>query len=193
MLIRYTLAALSFAVCGLCPAVVTAQESTSYRVLATSRTSTMQKEMQMAAEAGFRFAAVMGGETSLGGKEVVVLMQKSGSGSTYEYRLLATTRTSTMQKELQEASDAGFEYVGQTVFQSAFSGQEVSCILERHREAKPNQSHYEYRLLATKRTSTLQHELQEIGDQGFVAVGMTVGETAIGGSELVVITRRTRR
>jgi hypothetical protein len=184
---------LSFAVCGLGPSLVVAQQTTDYRVLATSKTATMQKEMQSAAEAGFRFAAVMGGETSFGGKEVVVLMQKSGSGATYDYRLLATNKTSTMQKELQEASDAGFEYVGQTVFQSAFGGQEVGCILERHREAKPNPGRYEYKLLATKRTSTLEKELQSVGDQGFTAIGMTVGETALGGSELVVITRRTRR
>jgi hypothetical protein len=190
---RYVLALLSFAVCGLGPSLVVAQQTTDYRVLATSKTATMQKEMQSAAEAGFRFAAVMGGETSFGGKEVVVLMQKSGSGATYDYRLLATNKTSTMQKELQEASDAGFEYVGQTVFQSAFGGQEVGCILERHREAKPNPGRYEYKLLATKRTSTLEKELQSVGDQGFTAIGMTVGETALGGSELVVITRRTRR
>lgn len=190
---RHMLALLSFAICGLGPSLAVAQQTTDYRVLATSRTGTMEKEMQDAAEAGFRFAAVMGGETSFGGKEVVVLMQKSGSGATYEYRLLATSRTSTMQRELQEASDAGFEYVGQTVFQSAFGGREVGCILERHREAKPNAGRYEYKLLATKRTSTLEKELQSLGDQGFAAIGMTVGATALGGSELVVITRRARR
>jgi hypothetical protein len=46
-------------------------------VLATSRTSTMQKEMQEAGGDGYRIAAVMGGETPLGGNEVVVLMQKT--------------------------------------------------------------------------------------------------------------------
>lgn len=176
-----------------CASSAFAQEQTDYRVLATSKTSTMQKEMQEAAEAGYRFAAVMGGETSFGGKEVVVLLQKSGSGATYEYRLLATNKTSTMQKELQDASDAGFEYVGQTVFESLFGGKEVTCILERHREAKPEPGRYEYKLLATSKTSTLQKELTQIGEQGFTAVGMTVGQTAMGGSELVVITRRRRR
>jgi hypothetical protein len=33
-----------------------------YRVLATNRTSTMEKELNEAAEAGFRFQAVMGGD-----------------------------------------------------------------------------------------------------------------------------------
>ena len=41
-----------------------------YRVLATSKTSTMEKEMNEAASAGFSFAGVMGGETAVGSKEV---------------------------------------------------------------------------------------------------------------------------
>ena len=165
-----------------------AQDATSYRVLATSKTSTMQKEMQEAGEAGFRFAAVMGGDTSFGGKEVVVLMQKAAAPARLEYRLLATSKTSTMQKELQEAGDAGFELVGQTVFESLFGGKEVTAILERDPSATPLRNTIQ--LVATKRTSTLQKELLEVGEQGFRAIGITVGETAIGGGELVVITRR---
>lgn len=168
-----------------------AQDATDYRVLATSKTSTMQKEMQEAADAGFRFVSVMGGETSFGGKEVVVLMQKVPAAGRYEYRLLATNKTSTMQKELQEAADAGFEFVGQTVFESLFGGKEVASILERREGA--SQQKWEYKLIATKKTSTLQKELQELGAETFEAVGMTVGQTAIGGSELVVITRRKVR
>jgi hypothetical protein len=49
---------------------------------------------------------------------------------------------------------------------------------------------FTHRVLATNTTSTMQKELQELADQGFHAVGMTVGSTAIGGKELVVITRR---
>ena len=171
------------------PAMAAAQEGTSYRVLATNKTSTMQKEMQEAGEAGFKFAAVMGGDTSFGGKEVVVLMQKAPGVGRREYRLLATSKTSTMQKELQEAADAGFEFVGQTVFESLFGGKEVAAILERDPSAAVK-DRYEYKLIATKKTSTLQKELQEVGEQGFQALGMTIGETAIGGGELVVITRR---
>lgn len=161
-----------------------------YRVLATNKTSTMEKELNEAAEAGFRYAAVMGGETSFGGSEVVTVTGRaSGQQARYEYRLLATNKTSTMQKEIQAASDAGFEYVGQTVFKSAFGGKEVVCILERDKTvAKP--ARYEYRLLATKKTATMQKELSEVGEAGYDVVGMTVSETAMGGAELVTITRR---
>jgi hypothetical protein len=166
-----------------------APERVDYKVLATNKTSTMQKEMQEAAEAGFQFGGVMGGETSFGGSEVVVVMQKTAASKPrFDYRLLATSKTSTMQKEMQEAGDAGFEYRGQTVFKSTFGGKEVVTILERDREAKLPR--YEYRLLATKKTSTMQKELLETGEQGFAFVGMTVADTAMGGSEVVSITRR---
>ena len=166
-----------------------AQQAISYRVLATSKTSTMQKEMQEAGDAGFRFVAAMGGETAIGGKEVVVLMEKAaGVAVHYEYRVQATTKTSTLQKEIQEAGEAGFEVVGQTVFESTFGGKETAAVLQRKTGAPTTR--FEYKLAATSKTSTLQKELQELADQGFEAVGMTIGSTAIGGKELVVITRR---
>ncbi len=176
-------------VCSASPSLL-AQEATMHRVLATSKTSTMQKEMQEAGDAGFRFAAVMGGETAVGGKEVVVVMQKpTASASKFEYRLLATNRTSKMEKEMQEGSDAGFQYVGQTVFESAFGGREVVCILERDLSIT-SPSKQSYRLLATTKTSTMEKELKEAGNAGYVVVGMTVGETLVGGKELVAITRK---
>lgn len=160
-----------------------------HRVLATNKTSTMEKELNDAAEAGFRFKAVMGGETAIGGNEVVAVLAKSGaSRSRFAYKLLATNRTSTMEKELQAAAQDGYEYVGQTVFRSAFGGDEVVCILERDKDNSGAPS--QYRLLATTRTSTLQRELQDVERAGYEVMGMTVGKTALGGRELVAITRR---
>jgi len=167
-----------------------AAETTEYRVLATNKTSTMEKEMRDAAAAGFRFGGTMGGETAFGGNEVVVVMTKAGGAAQrYEYRLLATTKTSTMQRELEEAAAAGFQYRGQSVFASMFGGKEVVVILERDREAS-SKDRWEYRLLATSKTSTMQRELSDTGAQGFEYVGMTVASTAMGGNELVTITRR---
>lgn len=162
-----------------------------YRVLATNKTSTMEKELNEAADAGFRFQAVMGGETAVGGNEVVAVTSRTGdSKARYAYKLLATSKTSTMQKELQEAADAGFEYRGQTVFKSVFGGEEVVCILERDKDSGLQPS--EYKLLATSKTGTLQKELLEAGAGGYQVVGMTVSKTAMGGKELVAITRRVR-
>jgi hypothetical protein len=52
----------------------TKPEQREFRLLATNKTSTMQKEMNEAANAGFHFEGTMGGETSFGGSEVVVII-----------------------------------------------------------------------------------------------------------------------
>ena len=164
-----------------------------YRVLATSKTSTLEKELNEAAEAGFRFVTVMGGETAIGGKEAVSIMSRhKGDHGRYMYKLLATSKTSTMQKEMQQAADAGFEYRSQTVFESLIGGKEVVAIMERDKD-QPTAGMYQYKLFATTKTSTMQKELQEAGDQGFEVLGMTVASTAIGGKELVAIARRKVR
>ena len=170
----------------------TEEQRYEYRLLATKKTSTMRKEMNRAAEDGFRFETVMGGKTSFGGSQVVVIMSRpvgSEASARYQYQLLATSKTSTMQKEMQEASDAAFEYRGQTVFKSTFGGEEVVVILERDQEVYPP-LRYEYKLLATKKTSTMQKEMQVAAAQGFVLVGLTVSKTRFGGSEVVTIMRR---
>lgn len=163
-----------------------------YKLLATNLTSTMEKEMNQASALGFRLAAVMGGETSFGGSEVVVVMQKgreSASGS-FQYRLLATNRTSTMEKEMNQAAAEGFGYAGQTVFETTFGGKETVVIMERK---GVGETRYEYKLLATNRTSTMQKELAREGENGFKLAGMTVSSTIFGGEELVSILQRPVR
>ena len=135
-----------------------------YRVLATAKTSTMEKELNDGAEAGFRFQAVMGGDTAGGSEVVVVMARRADVKAQVAYKLLATSKTSTMEMELRAAAEAGFEYRGQTVFKSAFGGQEVVCILERDASVGPARS--AYRLVATTKTSTLQKELQGAGAAG---------------------------
>jgi hypothetical protein len=93
-----------------------------YRILATSKTSTMERELNDAAAAGYRFGKAMGGKTAIGGPEVVVAMVKRSGAQNQvgRYKLLATSRTATMQRELQQAADQGYEYLTQSVFESAF-------------------------------------------------------------------------
>ena len=162
-----------------------------YKLLATNKTSTMEKELNEAAEAGFRFEGVMGGQTGFGGKEVVsILSRPLGTPATaaYEYKLCATTKTSTMQKEMAEAAGAGYRYRGQTVTDTMFGGQEVVVIMERVRGDRA--PHFEYKLLATNKTSTMQKEITEAAEAGYVFTGITVGNTGFGGREVVLITQR---
>lgn len=170
-----------------------AKAEVEYKLLATNRTSTMEKEMNEAASAGYKFVEVVSGDTAFGGSEALVIMKRTTEGeqkARYEYKLLATTKTGTMQKELQEAGDAGFEHRGQSVFKKTF-GAEVMVILERDKDAKPTL--WEYKLLATNKTSTMQKEVMEAAAAGYEFVGFSTGSTYWGGNEVVTIMRRPRQ
>jgi len=160
-----------------------------YAVVATSRTSTMEREMNEWAEDGYRFQGVMGGDTAFGGSEfVAVMMRGAGASGRFAYRVLATAQTSTMQDEMTDAGGEGYDYRGQTVYSSLFGGDEVVVIMEQDNDAPLLR--FEYLLLATSQTSTLATELNRAGPRGFELVGVSVGETTFGGEEVVVITRR---
>ena len=105
------------------------QEQEKYKLLATNRTGTMQDELNEAGAVGYRFAGTQGGETAFGGREAVVVMELDPEGRRFRYILLATSRTGTLQRELNEVPPE-FELVGMTVFSSTFGGKEAAVILE---------------------------------------------------------------
>src|SRR5262252_8615533 len=113
-------------------ALVSTDDPVEYRLLATNTTSTMQKELSEAGAAGYLYSGQTVYNSAFGGREVVVILERSeGAKTAYEYKLLATARTSTMQKELNEAGRAGFVFCGMTVAETAFGGREVVSILRR--------------------------------------------------------------
>jgi hypothetical protein len=110
------------------------QANKEYKLLATSRTSTMQKELQEAGDQGFDFCGQTLFESAFGGKEVSVILERSPASAKrrIEFKLLATTRTSTMEKELKEAGAAGFQFLEVIVGTTATAGKEVVSILRRY-------------------------------------------------------------
>lgn len=100
-----------------------------YLLLATNRTGTMEEELNEAGARGYRFAGTQGGETAFGGREAVVIMALDPEGRRFRYILLATNRTGTMQRELNEAPPE-YDFAGMTVFSSTFGGREAAVILE---------------------------------------------------------------
>ena len=107
-----------------------------YLLLATSRTGTMQEELNAAGARGYRVAGAQGGETAFGGDEAVVIMRLDPEGRRFRYILLATSRTGTMQEELN-AAPPEYELVAMTVFRSRFGGSEAAAILEAEAESEP--------------------------------------------------------
>lgn len=142
--------------------------SQRFLLLATKKTSTMQKELSEAAAAGYRI--MVGSPTS--GTEMALILEKVATPpDTYEYWLLATTRTSTMQKELNEAAAKGFRLLPRTMIAKAQMFGEVEIVVVMEKPPGPPQ-HYQYLLLATSLTGTLQKEMSQAIKDGYDVVGM---------------------
>lgn len=153
-----------------------------YLVLETVKTSTMQKELDEAAARGFR--VVFGAPT--GGPEMAILMERAPEGSEpYRYKLLATTRTKTMQKEINDVAAEGYRLLPRTVIsKDALFGIEAILVLER---APGNASRYEYKIFSTESTSKLQKEVAEAEAEGYVVTGMVSR-----GEHMVILEKETR-
>lgn len=154
-----------------------------YLVLETVKTSTMQKELDEAAARGFR--VVFGAPTA--GAEMVILLERAPEGSEpYRYRLLATTRTKTMQKEINDVAAEGYRLLPRTVIskEMLFGSIEAILVLER---APGNESRYEYKLFSTESTSKLQKEVAEAEAEGYVVTGIVSR-----GDHLVILEKETR-
>ena len=105
-----------------------------YTLLATSKTSTLQKELQQAGDQGYEYCGQTVFESAFGGREVSILLERSQSDAEkkrIDYKLLATSKTSTMEKELRQAGDAGYRFLGVVIGKTALGGREVISILQK--------------------------------------------------------------
>ncbi len=162
----------------------TDSENLQYKLLATTRTSTMQKEINATAAQGYRI--IVGAPTS--GSEMALFLSREGTiKDPYHYKLLATNRTGTMQKEINEAATQGYRLIPSTMISKnqILGGAEIVMIMER--PPKTNKQ-YDYKLLATSLTSTMQKEVTEAKESGYVIVGMVSR-----GEHIVVMERESAK
>ena len=110
------------------------------------------------------------------------------SSGAIRYKLLATNKTKTIRKEMNEAATHGYEFSA-TMTGPTLGGKEVVVVMSKPADASPARR-YEYELLATNKTSTMQKELREAGAEGFRYRGQSVAKTSFGGKEVVVILER---
>jgi hypothetical protein len=153
-----------------------------YLVLDTMKTSTMQKELQDAADRGYRLVDGQGSWL------LSAILEKT-TGSTaepLEYLLLATKKSGTMQKEIDEASSQGYRFLSVLGI-----GPEVTIVMQRTKGVTVPAD--EHKLLATSSIKTMQRELLVEAAKGFRFVGQTVFEKSpmLGGNEYVAILQRS--
>ncbi len=137
-------------------------------LLAASSTTTLQQELDKAGQLGFH--VTMG--TTRGNAEMVLLLQRDLKlTEKVEYRLLATNATGTFQKEISAAATQGFRFAPETLLnkKSGIAGDEIVAVMEKPARVSKR---YEYKIIATNQTSTLESEWVVALSQGYRAVGI---------------------
>ncbi len=141
-------------------------EGPAYRFLAARRASTLERELNAAAEAGFRVVTVTWGQDGIvpfpgDRNETMVLLEGQDGPQRFRYRVMYATTEKTLEAALNKAGTEGF--LVRAVARRAI-------ILERGEaeEAVP----IEYRVVTTTRISTLEAEIAAAAGAGYAPVGI---------------------
>lgn len=152
------------------------EEDQSYLVLSTKRIQTMEKELDEVARKGFR--VMYGAPTQ--SFDMAILLQRApeAKNEPYGYRILATTRNKTMEKELNEFASQGYRLLPRTiVFKQGFFTAELLMIMERDPHVKNN---YEYKLVTAGKETKLHKKIDQAMGEGFVPITMvTIGDHVV--------------
>ena len=152
-------------------AAADADDRSVYKVLATRRASTLERELNEAAAVGYRLqtltwrvGGMLWGVVPLPGdrREMVAILTRTAQPRRFSYRVVAVTdeRESQIEARLNEAGEAGYRVreVG------------TSVILERDEAADPVAT--DYRVVTTTRVGTLEAEMAAAGRDGYRPVGL---------------------
>ena len=147
----------------------------SFVILSTKRIQTMEKELTEMANRGYH--VLYGAPTNQ--VDMALLMDRNASGrANFEYKILATSRISTMQKELNEAGAAGYRLLPRTIiFKNGFLTAELTMIVERDPSLN---STYEYDLVESIKETSLHKLIDASIARGFAPMTMiTLGKNIV--------------
>lgn len=154
----------------------------NYLVLSTKRIQTMEKELAEASAKGFR--VLYGGPTQSYDMALFLQRVTEPGQPTYAYKVLATSRLKTMEKELNDAARGGFRMLPRTaIFKHGLLTAELVMLMERAPQAGLN---YEYRLVSAGKESKLHRKIEEAAGQGFAPLTIVTG-----GEHIVVMEKVT--
>lgn len=157
-------------------------------LIAANRQDTIQKELADRAAAGYRLTAVSCW------KEMVVALEQRRGESRVEYRVLSTTKSSTLEREMNAAASNGFRLPSGTlhaiqkgsVLGLSPAGFEYVAVMEKGSAGEPAP---EYVIIGAKRTSTLAREFDESVAKGLIPVALSLGYSS---QETIVVFERRR-
>ncbi|MYN66647.1 MAG: hypothetical protein F4X11_16715 [Acidobacteria bacterium] len=169
-----------------------ANREPDFRILATTRVSTMERELNEAAAEGFRLV-VVGDDIDSGEglvDEIFALVLGDTRPGRFSYRLVTLKDLTTMEAEraraLTAAAAEGFRYRG--LVQAPLGGHAV-VVLER--DADTAIVPLEYLVIATTRLSTLEREIEEAASLGYRVMALTMngGGAFDSNDRIAVLTR----
>lgn len=154
-------------------------DSQQRQLLLSAAPNTLQIELDKVGAAGFH--TVMG--STRGSGEVVLLLErtlpeKDKAPEKVQYKVIATNTTGTFQKEISTAASQGFRAApGTFLNRPAGVTPEIVVVMEK---TEGSTKRYEYKLISTNQTSTVESEWIVVTSQGYKQAGMLVrGEVMI--------------
>src|SRR5262245_2369606 len=155
----------------------------------TRDASTLEKELNSQAQLGWRLDRLP--KSSLA-NSMGALLTRAAAGKQYKYKVLATRRVSTIEKEFTQAAAEGWEFRGLLsrfdfgdMMMMAFThvGGESFMVMER--EVGETKRRFEYRLLSAQREKTIQQELDQAVAEGYLPLAIAVGQDTGGAMVLL--------
>ena len=155
----------------------------------TRDASTLEKELNSQAQLGWRLDRLP--KSSLA-NSMGALLTRAEAGKQYQYKVLATRRVSTIEKEFTQAAAEGWEFRGLLsrfdfgdMMMMAFThvGGESFMVMER--EVGETKRRFEYRLLSAQREKTIQRELDQAVAEGYLPLAIAVGQDTGGAMVLL--------
>lgn len=180
--IGVTLGLLALAVL-ICSDALAQKPSKEYRFLASSKSNTLEEEINNAAKEGFRlhllsdtFADAQIGVVMVRANLSTTENEPTAASAQYEYKVLGARKVATMRKELDDAALQGYELRGVTANASVmvFTVSETVAVLER--PVGQTSQRYEYRFLTSVREKELQKLLDAAVAEGFHPAALSVNK-----------------
>lgn len=166
----------SFSVFAFSQDKVKIDDDQSYLVLSTKRIQTMEKELDEVAMKGFR--VLYGAPTQQYDMSILLKRAPEAANEPYSYKVLATSRLKTMEKEMNDLAKQGYQLLPRTIiFKQGFITAELVMLMER---APNSNKTYQYKLVQGRKEVKIHKEIDEAGEQGFVPVTMIIiGENVV--------------
>jgi len=143
------------------PSLATAQQpppsaDQPFLLLSSNETKKLQVRLSEAAKSGYRVVALL----NIMGFENLIFLEKAPQPEAVEYLLLGISRVPTAQRELNQGAAQGFRLLPHALVMTG----ELVGIMEKRPGAEQR---YEYLVIDTMRSKTLEKETQQAFSQGW--------------------------